>query len=131
MKVKRYSTRCSANSVWENEMEDLTRFFVSSDFEIYSIIFLFLFVCWFFVNTLRYYKQEKRKMRNLHRFAGNGEPQAQHELAKRYHHGKMVKKNCQKAAFWYQKAAFTGDEQAKGYLEMFLKNHKKNDRFYC
>jgi len=40
----------------------------------------------------------------------------------------MVKKDCQQAAFWYQKAAFSGDEEAKGYLQKFLdkrKNKKK------
>ncbi|MDQ1326313.1 MAG: hypothetical protein QG564_1438 [Campylobacterota bacterium] len=115
-------------------MKGLDQFFTPRDLEVYAAAFLFLFLCWFLFNTLKYYRKEKRKVKNLHRFASEGEPQAQHELAKRYHHGKMVKKNCQKAAFWYQKAAFTGNEQAKGYLEIFLKNHKKNkknDQFYC
>jgi len=36
-----------------------------------------------------------------------------------------VKKNCENAAFWYQKAAFSGDKDAKGYLEKFLDKHNR------
>jgi TPR repeat protein len=40
----------------------------------------------------------------------------------------MVKKNCRTAAFWYQKAAFAGDEEAKGHLETFFDKHKKKKK---
>ena len=85
--------------------------------EIYAIVGLFIFIVWFTFNTIKYYKGEKRKVKHLHRFAKEGEAEAQHHLAKRYQKGYAVKKSCQKAAFWYQKAAFSGDENAKGVLE--------------
>ena len=43
----------------------------------------------------------------------------------------MVKKNCQKAAFWYQKAAFSGNEEAKGALQKFLENSKNKKKKKC
>ncbi len=85
--------------------------------ELYMILALFVFTLWFILNTIKYYKGEKRKVKNLHRFAKKGEVEAQHSLAHRYRKGNAVKKSCQKAAFWYQKAAFSGDEDAKSFLE--------------
>jgi TPR repeat protein len=93
--------------------------------ELYAILFLFLFTLWFIGNTMKYYHGEKRKVKNLHRFAKEGEMEAQHDLAQCYHKGKFVKKNCEKAAFWYQNAALKGHEDAKGYLEKFLNTHQK------
>lgn len=95
--------------------------------ELYIIVALIVFILWFVLNTKKYYHGEKRKIKNLHRFAKEGEVEAQHHLAKRYEKGTMVKKDCQKAAFWYQKAAFMGDNEAKGHLEKFLEN-KKNKK---
>ncbi|UPT76831.1 SEL1-like repeat protein [Sulfurovum sp. XGS-02] len=85
--------------------------------ELYILLALFLFTIWFILNTVKYYKGEKRKVRHLHRFAKEGEAEAQHSLAERYRKGYLVKKSCKKAAFWYQKAAFSGDENAKSFLE--------------
>jgi len=96
------------------------------NFELYIIIVLIVMIIWFIFNTITYYRGEKRKVKNLHRFAKEGEVDAQSILAKRYQKGDMVKKDCQKAAFWYQKAAFSGDEDAKGHLEEFLDNGAKN-----
>jgi TPR repeat protein len=95
------------------------------DIELYIIVVLFLFIIWFILNTKKFYYGEKRKIKNLHRFAKEGEIEAQQDLALQYQKGKMVKKSCEKAAFWYQKAAFSGDEKAKGYLQKFLSNHNK------
>ena len=92
--------------------------------ELYMIVVLFVFTVWFILNTIKYYKGEKRKVKHLHRFAKEGEAEAQQHLAKRYQKGHAVKKSCQKAAFWYQKAAFSGDDDAKSFLEKILK--KKN-----
>jgi len=92
--------------------------------ELYIIVGLFLFIIWFISNTIKYYHGEKRKVKNLHRFAKEGEVNAQGYLARHYQKGYMVKKSCQKAAFWYQKAAFLGHEEAKGYLQKFLDNSK-------
>jgi TPR repeat protein len=89
--------------------------------ELYMIAFLFVFTVWFIFNTIKYYKGEKRKVKHLHRFAKEGEAEAQHHLAKRYQKGYAVKKSCQKAAFWYQKASFSGDSDAKSFLEKMLK----------
>jgi TPR repeat protein len=88
--------------------------------ELYVIFGLSIFIIWFVLNTVKYYKGEKRKVKHLHRFAKEGEAEAQHHLAKRYQKGYAVKKSCQKAAFWYQKAAFSGDENAKTFLEKIL-----------
>ena len=117
MTLKRYWTKCSVNSVWVNSMN-------IDDLELYIIVGLFVFIIWFIFNTKKFYFGEKRKVKNLHRFAKEGEAEAQQELAQHYQKGEMVKKNCDKAAFWYQKAAFSGDEKAKGYLQKFLDKHK-------
>jgi len=92
--------------------------------EIYITFGLFIFIVWLMLNTIKYYKSEKRKVKNLHRFAKEGEAEAQHHLAKRYQKGYAVKKSCQKAAFWYQKAAFSGDENAKSFLEKILEKKR-------
>jgi TPR repeat protein len=92
--------------------------------ELYIIVILFIFTVWFILNTIKYYKGEKRKVKHLHRFAKEGEKEAQHHLAKRYQKGFAVKKSCQKAAFWYQKAAFSGDPDAKNFLEKIRKNKR-------
>ena len=99
--------------------------------ELYIIVGLFFFILWFIFNTIKYYYGEKRKVKNLHRFAKKGEADAQHHLARHYQKGDMVKKNCEKAAFWYQKAAFSGDEEAKGSLQKFLENRKNKKKKKC
>ena len=98
-----------------NDMENI---------ELYIILALFIFTIWFILNTLKYYKGEKRKVKHLHRFAKEGEVEAQQHLAKRYQKGYAVKKSCQKAAFWYQKAAFSGDDDAKSFLEKMRKKKR-------
>jgi TPR repeat protein len=95
------------------------------NFELYIILALIVIIIWFIVHTIKFYHGEKRKVKNLHRFAKEGEVDAQSTLAKRYQKGDMVKKDCQRAAFWYQKASFSGDEGAKGHLEKFLDNGAK------
>ena len=97
--------------------------------ELYAIVFLIVFIIWFSFNTKKFYHGEKRKIKNLHHFAKEGEVEAQSDLAKRYRKGKQVKKDCQSAAFWYQKAAFSGDVEAKGYLQKFL--DKRNTKGKC
>ena len=100
----------------------------SENLELYIILFLFLFTLWFIYSTIQYYKGEKRNVKHLHRFAKEGEVEAQSKLAKRYHKGVMVKKDCEKAAFWYQKAAFNGDKTARGKLRAFLNQRKKKKK---
>jgi len=91
---------------------------------------LFVILVWLLFNTKNFHYAQKRKVKNLHRFAKEGELAAQQELAAAYRKGKQVKKNCQKAAFWYQKAAFSGDEEAEGYLKKFfeMKENKQNNK---
>ena len=96
--------------------------------ELYIIVGLFIFLIWFIFNTKKFYFGEKRKVKNLHRFAKWGEVEAQQKLAQYYQKGKMVKKSCDQAAFWYQKAAFSGDEKAKGYLQKFLDKRKNKGK---
>lgn len=90
--------------------------------ELYMIVLLIIIIIWFVNNTVKFYTGQKRKIKNLHRFAREGETDAQHDLARHYHKGEVVKRDYQKAAFWYQKAAFKGDEKSKQYLDMFLHN---------
>jgi len=123
--MKKYWTKCSVNSVWENKMQFLNDILAIENIELYAIVILFFFTLWFIRNTVKYYHGEKRKVKNLHRFAKEGEVDAQHDLAKRYHKGRFVKKNCERAAFWYQNAALRGDKEAKGYLENFLNTRQK------
>jgi TPR repeat protein len=94
--------------------------------ELYIIVFLIVFLIWFIFNTKKFYHGEKRKVKNLHRFAKEGEVEAQRDLAIRYQKGKMVKKSCNNAAFWYNKAALSGDEKAKNHLKNFLEKQKKH-----
>ncbi len=96
--------------------------------ELYVIVILFFFIIWFIFNTIKYYHGEKRKVKNIHRFAKDGEVKAQHNLARHYQKGDMVDKSCVKAAFWYQKAAFSGDDEAKGFLQKFLDNHNHKNK---
>jgi len=95
------------------------------DIEIYIFGGLALFTLWFIRHTINYYYGQKRKLKQLHRFAKEGDLEAQQHLAKCYRRGDMVRKSCEQAAFWYQRAAFSGDEEAKGFLRQFFENHKK------
>ena len=106
-------------------MPFLEKLMQTEDIEIYFFLLLALFTLWFIRNTINHYHAEKRKIKNLHRFAKEGEREAQHDLATCYHQGYFVKKNCERAAFWYHNAALKGDETAKGHLEKFLQNHQK------
>ena len=90
------------------------------DIEIYAIVFIFMFTLWFIFNTKSYYYAKKRKIKNLHYFAKDGHSEAQADLAKRYHKGKDVVKSPRVAAFWYQKASFSGDKESKNYLQKIL-----------
>ncbi|MFT7880036.1 MAG: SEL1-like repeat protein [Sulfurimonas sp.] len=100
------------------------------DLEVYCFLLLLLFTLWFIRNTLKYYYGEKKKVKTLHRFAKEGEADSQFQLAKRYQKGYAVKKSCNRAAFWFQKAAYSGDEEAKEHLKSFLekRNSSGNDK---
>ena len=91
------------------------------DLELYLMIVLIVFTLWFMINTVKYYKGEKRKIKHLHRFAKEGEKESQYKLAQRFQKGDMVKRSCSDAAFWYQKAAFSGDKDAKNMIDKILK----------
>ena len=87
-------------------MQILDYIYDFKSFEFYLTITLFLFTVWYIVSTVRYYKGEKRKIKHLHRFAQNGEIEAQKDLADCYEKGYMVKQNKRIAAFWKQKVYF-------------------------
>ena len=121
MTAKRYWIKCSVNFVWANSMEVLEYFKSIEDIELYLLVFLVLFTLWFIRNTVKYYKGEKRNIKHLHRFAKEGEEDSQYKLAQRFQKGKMVKRSCNDAAFWYQRAAFSGNEDAKNKIDKILK----------
>ena len=102
-------------------LEDLKNI---EDIELYLIGLLIVFILWFILNTIKYYRDEKRKIKHLHRFAKEGETLEQYHLAQRYNKGNMMKKNKRNAAFWSQKAAFSGDEKAQALLDEILKKKK-------
>ncbi len=106
-------------------MEWFKKLMESEDREVFLLGLLALFTLWFIRSTINYYYGQKRKLKHMHRFAKEGDLDAQRQLAKRYRKGDMVKKSCDQAAFWYQKAAFSGDEEAKGFLRQFFESHKK------
>jgi len=89
--------------------------------ELYVIVVLFFFTLWFMRNTLNFYRGEKRKVKHLHRFAREGESLSQYELAKRYAKGQMVKKSKHNAESLSQKAAFSGNKEAKELLDKIRK----------
>ena len=94
------------------------------DLELYIIVVLIVFILWLILNTIKHYKGEKRKIKHLHRFAKEGETLEQYHLAQRYNKGNMMKKNKRNAAFWSQKAAFSGDKKAQALLEEILRKKK-------
>ena len=83
------------------------------DLEIYILLILFFFTIWYIVDTFHYAKGEKRKVKNLHRFAKEGEKDAQKDLAKCYEKGYVVKQNSRIAAYWRQLASFDDKHQSK------------------
>ena len=116
------------NFVLENSekiIATISELLQSGKAELYLLVVLFLFTLWFIRSTIRYYYGEKRKLKHMHRFAREGDLEAQQHLAKRYQKGDILPKSCERAAYWYQKAALSGDEEAKGFLEKFLESHRK------
>jgi len=94
--------------------------------QLYLIVILIVVIVFFVIDAVKYYKSQKRKIKNLHRFAKNGEKEAQRKLAKYYENGdNMVMKNKNKAAYWYQNAAFLGDKLAKKELKKYLDLHRR------
>ncbi len=114
------------NSEWYEKLLHIFREIGKhEDFEIYLFIGLLLFTLWFIRSTVKYYYGQKRKLRHMHRFAREGDVDAQRHLAARYRKGDILPKSCERAAYWYHKVALTGDEEAKGYLQKFLESHRK------
>jgi len=102
-------------------MEFLKYFKSIEEIELYLIVVLILFILWFMRNTVKYYKGEKRKIKHLHRFAKEGEEVSQYKLAQRFQKGNMVKRSCNDAAYWYQRASFSGNKDAKNKITKMLK----------
>lgn len=107
----------------EGIIEDIGKI---EDLEVYIFLILLLFTLWFIRNTVKYYLGEKKTVKRLHRFAKEGEVESQYQLAKRYQKGSAVKKSCNRAAFWYQKAAYSGDEKAREHLKSFLEKRRRS-----
>jgi len=102
-------------------LEDLKNI---EDIELYIIGVLIIFILWLIINTIKYYRGEKRKIKHLHRFAKEGETLAQYHLAQRYYKGNMMKKNKRNAAFWSQKASFSGDKKAQALFDEIVEKKK-------
>jgi TPR repeat protein len=94
------------------------------DIELYLIAVLVIFTLWFMRSTVKFYKGEKRKIKHLHRFAKEGEEESQYKLAQRFQKGDMVKRSCNDAAYWYQRAAFSGNADAKNKIDKILKKKR-------
>ena len=94
------------------------------NFELYLIVGLVVFTLWFIFNTKNFYFGEKRKIKHLHRFAKEGEEDSQYKLAQRFQKGNMVKRSCHDAAYWYQRAAFSGNDDAKNKIDKILKKKR-------
>jgi len=109
----------------ENSLSWISSLLDAEENEVILLGILSLFTLWFIRNTINYYRAQKRKLRHAHRFAKEGDVLAQKELAMRYRKGDMVKKSCRNAAFWYQKAALSGDEESKDFLRKFVASRKK------
>lgn len=92
----------------------------SQNIELYSIIVLCVTIIWLIYNAIQYYKGEKRKIKHLHRFAKDGELESQEKLAQRYETGNMIIQDYERAAFWYQNAAFNTNLKSKERLRNFL-----------
>ncbi|MDD3591659.1 MAG: SEL1-like repeat protein [Sulfurovum sp.] len=107
----------------EEIIEDIGKI---EDLEVYIFLILLLFTLWFIRNTVKYYRGEKKTVKRLYRFAKEGEVESQYELAKRYQKGNAVRQSCSRAAFWYHKAAYSGDEKAQDQLKQFLNKHKRS-----
>jgi TPR repeat protein len=105
-------------------MEYINKLKELENIELYLLVALVLVLIWFIVNTIRFYFGEKRKIKHLHRFAKEGEAMAQYHLAQRYNKGDMMKKNCQNAAFWSQKASFSGNKEAETLLRKIMKKKR-------
>ncbi len=95
------------------------------DIEFYATILLALFTIGFIRYTYRYYKAGKTKIRRMHRYANEGDVQAQEFLAHEYEKGEFVPKDCKRAAFWYTKASIGGSKKAKSFLQRY---REKSDR---
>jgi len=121
----KYSIKCLGSFVLENSIQWIASLFTPGDGEVILLGLLALFTLWFIRNTINYYYGEKRKFKQMQRFAKEGDVEAQRYLARKFQKGEMVKKSCKNAAFWYQKAAFSGDEEAKGFLKKFFDTHQK------
>ena len=96
--------------------------FNQDNIELYAIAIIIIFLLWFIRHTIKYYYKEQKRLKHLHKFAKEGEVESQLELGKHYQKGKVVKKSCERAAYWYNRAALNGDEEAQGYLEKFMEN---------
>ena len=109
----------------EKIIEWLNGMMESGKIEIYLFYILLLFTLWYIYSTIRYYYAQKRKLRWMHRFAKEGDVEAQYHLAKRYRKGDIVPKSPQRAIFWYQKAAFSGNSEARKVFNEVMKKYRK------
>jgi TPR repeat protein len=96
--------------------------------ELYLIVIIIVILIALVLNTIKYYKGEKRKVKNLHRFAKDGERDAQKDLAKHYEEGYIVKKDTKKAAFWHLKASITEKQISKAPLSNLSREHTKKKK---
>ena len=92
------------------------------DIELYSIIVLGILTLWLIINTFTFARGRKKIVKNLHRYAKEGELEAQSKLAACYDKGDVVIQDSLKASFWYQKAAFINDDRASTKLNAILKD---------
>jgi hypothetical protein len=84
----------------------------TENIELYFILFLSLFTLWFIVNTVKYYKSKRRKLKPWHRFSREDAILSQYELAKRYAKNQEVQKRYQNVTHFAKKTVGFKDRKA-------------------
>jgi len=98
---------------------------VIEEIELYTIVILGIITLWLIGHTIAFARGRKKIVKNLHRFAKEGEKEAQTKLARCYEEGEVVIEDSLKAAFWHQKASFSEEESPKEPAEIHNNEHSR------
>jgi len=93
--------------------------------ELYILAILLVLIIGLVINTIYYYKNQKEKIRNLHKHANEGDADAQETLAKMYEVGELVQQDSEKSAYWHQKASFSRKKEMPNDTHPYSEHKKK------